>query len=107
MNGLILLALLIGGVWFWLDSRRAHEFAVGICRHICDIERVVLLDQTVILSGLKLTRGEHGWLQFLRRYTFEYSDDVSVRHTGELTMRGTTPLTMKLKGMEVTLVDPE
>ena len=107
MNGLILLALLIGGVWFWLDSRRAHEIAVGVCRHICNTERVVLLDQTVALSGLKLARGRSGWIQFQRCYTFEYSDDVSVRHTGELTMRGTTPLTLKVNGQEVTLVDPD
>jgi hypothetical protein len=107
MNGLILLALLIGGVWFWLDSRRAHEFAVGVCRHICDTEKIVLLDQTVALSSLKLARGESGWIQFVRRYTFEYSDNVSERHTGELTLRGTTPETLKLYGREMTLVDPD
>jgi hypothetical protein len=107
MNGLILLALLIAGVWFWLDSRRAHEFAVGVCRHICETEKVVLLDQTVALHRLKLARGESGWIQFVRTYRFEYSNDVSERHTGELTLRGTTPLTLKLYGQEMTLVDPD
>ena len=107
MSGLILLALLIAGIWFWLDSRRAHEFALGVCKHICDSEQVVLLDQTVALSGLGLRRARGGWVQFLRTYSFEFSNDVSERHSGTLILHGTTPISLTIYGRDMTLVNPE
>lgn len=107
MSGLLLLALLLAGIGFWLDSRRAHEFAVGVCRHVCDTEQVVLLDQTVALAGLGVRRAASGWLQFVRTYSFEFSNDVSERHPGSVVLHGSTPVSLTIYGREMTLVEPD
>ena len=39
-------------------------------------------------SGLRLQRGEDGWLGFERTFRFEYSYDGSDRHVGRLVLRG-------------------
>lgn len=54
MNSLwaIFILLLIG--WYWLDSLRARELALGICRAACEQRALQLLDQTVALRRLRL-----------------------------------------------------
>ena len=43
----IFVLLLIG--WYWLDSLRARELALGICRAACEERELQFLDQTVAL----------------------------------------------------------
>lgn len=97
MDGLIYVALLIAGILFWLDSRRAHEFALGICKHLCEEEDVLLLDQTVALSKLGLAKRD-GKTVFARTYRFEFSSHVDERHSGELLMHGTEPMVVTMLG---------
>jgi hypothetical protein len=40
-------------------------------------------------AGMRLHRGENGWLGFERVFRFEYSNDGSDRHVGRMVLRGT------------------
>ncbi len=100
MDGLIYLAVLIAGILFWLDSRRAHEFALGICKHLCEKENMLLLDQTVSLSKLSLAK-RHGRTVFARTFRFEFSDRIDERQQGELLMHGTEPMAVTMFGETV------
>lgn len=82
---LILLILLLG--WFWFDSLRTREIAIGICRAACARRRVQFLDQTVALHRLGL-RWPPAGLRFRRVYRFDYSEEGVGRRSGYLVMLG-------------------
>ena len=80
--------LLAGLVWLWLDSLKAREAAIRAAREVCAAEGVLLLDDTVAISGLKPVRDEDGRLKLQRAYDFEFSDTGNNRLKGSLVLRG-------------------
>lgn len=82
-----LLPLLIMGaaVWAWLESIHARDRAVIAGARLCQQSGVQLLDQSVALAQLRVTRSG-GRLALRRRYRFEVSTDGSDRHRGHLDM---------------------
>ena len=83
--GILVLAAL---AWLWLDSLKAREVAVRAAREVCMAEGLQLLDWTVAIASLKLTREENGRLKIQRAYDFEYSDTGNNRLKGGLVMLG-------------------
>jgi hypothetical protein len=87
MNDLLaILTLLLLG-WFWLDSLRAREMAIEICRAACKQRGWQLLDQTVALRQLRLRRTDAG-LRWRRVYRFDFSEEGIGRHDGYLVLVG-------------------
>jgi hypothetical protein len=80
--------LLAGIAWLWLDSLKAREAAIRAARGVCAAEGLLLLDDTVAISGLKPARDEDGHLTLQRAYDFEYSDTGNNRLKGSLVLRG-------------------
>ena len=87
MNSLwaIFILLLIG--WYWLDSLRAREMALGICRAACEQRALQFLDQTVAMRRLRVRWTTNG-LRLRRTYRFEFSDEGADRRGGYLTLVG-------------------
>lgn len=83
----VFLLLLLG--WFWLDSLRAREFAIEICKAACAQHDIQLLDQTVALQHLRLAWPPDG-VRVRRTYRFEFSTEGLARHRGHLTLLGLT-----------------
>ena len=94
-----LLWLIAGGAAFawWNAARAAAERAGTRGRNACKAAGVIWLDQSVLASGLRLCRGDDGWLGFERSFRFEYSYDGIDRHVGRLVLR---------KGQLVSFVGP-
>ncbi len=88
MTAVVLLLFLVLLIWFWLDSRRAHEIAVAVCRHACAQAEVQLLDDTVSLHRLGIGRDAHGRVRLRRCFTFDFSVDGTIRRQGYLILRG-------------------
>jgi hypothetical protein len=90
MPGMEILGILIVGglAWLWYDSLKAREAAVRAAREICVAEGLMLLDDTVAISGLKPARDEDGRLKLQRAYDFEFSDTGNNRLKGSLVLRG-------------------
>ncbi len=86
-GSLILLALMFALGWFVLDSARAREIAVEVCRETCRRRSFQLLDETVALRGIRLIRTERG-VRLRRLYRFEFSDDGVSRRPGSIAMIG-------------------
>ncbi len=80
--------LVIGAGWFWFDSLRAREAAVDTARRACAADGVLLLDDTVALSAVRLRRGASGAVSLLRIYRFEFSDTGNNRLEGNVTLLG-------------------
>ncbi len=81
----IFVLLLIG--WYWLDSLRARELALGICRAACEERELQFLDQTVAQRRLRVRWTTNG-LRLRRTYRFEFSEEGSGRQDGYLTLVG-------------------
>jgi hypothetical protein len=81
----ILLLLLLG--WFWLDSLRAREIAIGICRVACERRGLQLLDQAAALQRIGLARTPDG-LRLRRVFRFDFSEEGVGRRSGYLILRG-------------------
>ena len=82
---LVVIAAALG--WWWL-SMRAREIAVRAARGACRRFSVQLLDETVALRRLRLTRGHDGRLHPWRLYRFEFSQTGGERYTGHVALLG-------------------
>ena len=81
--------LLLGIVaWGWFDSLRAREAAIAAARTACASEGLILLDDTVAISGLKARRDADGRLRVQRTYDFEYTDTGNNRIKGSVVLLG-------------------
>lgn len=85
---LIVLALLLGGIWLWLDSLKAREIGVRAAAAACAEEGLQFLDDTVVIRSLRLARDEEGRLCLRRLYAFEYSDTGDNRREGSVSLLG-------------------
>jgi len=84
LETLLPLILILLGFYFWQSALKAREQARAISHALCAQARVQLLDQTVALQRLGITRGADGWLHLRRRYRFELSINGVDRHQGTL-----------------------
>jgi hypothetical protein len=85
---LLLLCVLGGALWFWLDSLKAREIGVQAARDACSEEGLQFLDETVVGQSLKLLRDDDGVLCLQRVFAFEYSDTGNNRCFGSVTLLG-------------------
>ncbi len=99
LENLLLIGLPLLLALFWHSSMRARERATTLARLTCDNYGAQLLDQTVALCHLGLSRNGAGHLQFKRNYRFDYSYDGEMRLQGEVVLHG-------LRSDLITLVPP-
>ena len=84
---LILLAL-AGTVAWWLDAIRTKEVARQAGRRACETAGVEFLDDTVVLTRLRLRRDNRGQLRIYREYRFEFASDGTRRYDGSMSLLG-------------------
>jgi hypothetical protein len=84
VQSLLPLILILAGFYLWQSALKAREQARDISHALCARARVQLLDQTVALQRVGISRGADGWLHLRRRYRFELSTDGLDRHQGTL-----------------------
>jgi hypothetical protein len=99
-------ALLAAIAWLWLDSLRARDAAIAAARAACEAEALMLLDDTVAITSMRLARGGDGRVRLQRAYEFEYSDSGNNRIKGAIVLLGRTVvmLNVGVRGGNVTLL---
>lgn len=85
---LLVVLLLVGSAWLWLDSLKAREVGIRAAQQACAEENLQFLDETVAGRSIKLARDDEGRLKLRRVYEFEYSDTGNNRRSGSVTMLG-------------------
>jgi hypothetical protein len=85
---LLLVAVLGLGGWYWFSSTRVREIAVDAARRATKAADVQLLDQTVALARVSMSRDGSGQWRLWRQYRFEFSRDGIERETGHIIMLG-------------------
>ena len=84
----LLLALgAVGGLWSWSASGR--ERVLAVVKEVCGDLGLQRLDDTVVLSGLRLLRSAQGW-RVGRIYRFEFTLDGTARYEGDVGLAGDT-----------------
>ncbi len=86
MGSLLAIAVIVGLACAWSMSLHAREIALRECKTACERAEMQLLDQTVALAGLGLTRDEQGRVRIRRCYRFEFSIDGRDRFPGSITL---------------------
>jgi hypothetical protein len=85
----LILILVFGSLAvLWSESRAAAEVASRYGRRACESAGVQWLDQSVVLTRLRLRRHHDGRLRVLRHFRFEYSLNGDDRHPGGLALLG-------------------
>ncbi|MDH5648998.1 MAG: DUF3301 domain-containing protein [Gammaproteobacteria bacterium] len=84
---LLLMALAIIGL-AWYQQRANHELAAQYAKKTCANAGVQLLDDTVSLSKMWLSRNDLGRLAISRSYTFDYTADRVTRAQGSVSLIG-------------------
>jgi len=87
MSGFFIILFLAAAAWFWLDSSRAREIAVGICKAASERYGVQFLDESVVLRSIGLRWPSEG-IRIRRVFNFEFSRDGADRVTGNLALVG-------------------
>ena len=72
----------------WLDSIKVREAAVAAAREACVAEGLMLLDDTVAITGVKPVRNAEGHIRLQRSYDFEFSDTGDNRRKGSVVLLG-------------------
>ena len=86
MSSLLVILALAGIAWFWFDSTKAKETATQAASGACQAIQAQLLDQTVSLKHLSVSRDKNGRIQLARSYNFELSLDRQERSTGRVNL---------------------
>ncbi|MEX0943600.1 MAG: DUF3301 domain-containing protein [Pseudomonadales bacterium] len=88
MSEIILLVVIVAAALYWMSAMRCKEVAIMAARRECKLCNVQLLDQTVHLTKLSMSRDQNQQWRIWREYHFEYSDNGEERRAGELTLLG-------------------
>ena len=85
----VILAVLAGGIALYqFQAVRVRELALQAVRRACERDDVQLLDQTVSLQRVSLSRDGGGRWRVWRQYRFEYSEEGDERQGGWVIMLG-------------------
>lgn len=90
-----LLALAAIGAYGW-HAHAAKEMALQITRKRCQDLDVQLLDETVVMRGLWLRRGDDGVVHWWRSYLFEFTATGDDRYPGSIEMLGKRVVALEL-----------
>ena len=81
---------------YWWNAHAVKEMALQSTRRRCAELDVQLLDETVVLSGLWLRRGDDGAVHWWRSYLFEFTSTGDDRYPGSVEMLGRRVIALQL-----------
>jgi len=84
---LVFLVLVSWGLYVF-QALRVRELALDAARRACKQESVQLLDESVAVQRISMSRDDQGQWRVWRQYRFEYSIDGMERERGHIIMLG-------------------
>ncbi len=94
-----IMLMVIAGFSAWVFWRQLaiRELALRYALAACEKSDVQLLDQSIGLNGLKITKLAGGGIGLLRDYGFEFTSTGEQRYAGKILMIGKTLQGTKLE----------
>ena len=90
LEQMILIVLVGFGVWIFWRQLAIRELALRHANAACSKADVQLLDQSIGLSKLRLSKLTGGGVGLLREYRFEFTSTGEQRYVGRIFMVGHT-----------------
>ena len=86
-------ALFCFGIYviYLYQAFRVRELALQHARRACEEANIQLLDQSVSIRKLSLSKDNQGRWRVWRQYRFEYTSDGAARQKGHVIMLGMRP----------------
>ena len=84
----VIILLLLGSGWLWLENQGVRDSAIAIAKDFCAKENVQFLDEAMAAVSYRLRRDARGHLAIARTYRFEFSDTGDNRLQGTIIMLG-------------------
>lgn len=88
LGEIVVLLLCLAAVIYVFSGIRVRELALSAARRACEQDSVQLLDQSVSVSRVSLSRDASGRWRMWRQFRFEYSVDGEQRRQGHVIMLG-------------------
>jgi hypothetical protein len=88
LGEVVVFLCLVGYGVYLFQALRVRELALQAARRACEQDSVQLLDQTVSMRRISLSRDQAGRWRIWRQYHFEYSIDGLEREHGNVIMLG-------------------
>lgn len=88
LQTIALSALVVTAIWYWLKTREIKEAAYLAARKYCEEHDIEILDQAVVLRGIRLKRNARGTMQINRRYSFDFTSTGDDRYEGHVFVLG-------------------
>ena len=88
LTDLVLLMLFGAACLYFLSSIRVRELAIQAVKKASENDDYQLLDQSVHIQRLSLSRDSQGRWRIWRQYRFDYSLDGTQRRQGHVIMLG-------------------
>jgi len=85
---LVWLTLIIAFISFWWKSDKVKQLALSRVTRHCQQHGLQLLDQSMVLRGVKPGRDNNGGMCLLRRYSFEFTSTGEKRYRGQVSLSG-------------------
>ena len=85
---LLFVALIGAAAWYWFSGTRVRELAIAAARRSTEMADLQLLDQSVALARVSMSRDREGRWRLWRQYRFEFSRDGVSREVGHIIMLG-------------------
>jgi len=85
---ILLVLLLVGFGVYRFQALRIRELALQAVRRGCSRQGFQLLDETVSIRRVSLSRDDRGIWRVWRQYRFEYSEEGVERKSGYVVMLG-------------------
>jgi hypothetical protein len=104
MTELVVLMILLGLGWLWLENQGVRDQAIAIAKDFCAQENVQFLDDAMASVRISLKRNERGHLAIARTYQFEFSDTGDNRLKGTIIMLGKKLETLHLQPYRLSVV---
>ena len=96
MTGLVVWIIVALLAVFWWEGMASKELARQAGARACREGGVQFLDDTVVLTKLRVRRGMDGGVNFYRLYGFEFSSDGAYRYNGVIHMLGRQVLKVEM-----------
>lgn len=104
MTEFVVLIILLGLGWLWLENQGVRDQAIAIAKDFCTKENVQFLDDAMAPVKISFKRNERGHLAIVRTYQFEFSDTGDNRLKGTIIMLGKKLETLHLQPYRLSVV---
>ncbi len=85
---LFFIFLLVSVSIVWLGTMRARDSARAAVTRLCKQHNLQLLDQSVALASMRISRATSGGLTLRRLFRFDYTETGNTRENGSIWIRG-------------------